>query len=241
MESYKAAIYQQYVKFHNAHILGDISIEKFRANFPINDFYWNKFLPQEKQAAILEIGCGDGGLVYWLQQKGYQQVAGVDVSTEQIATGKKMGIQHLYEAELVDYLSSSPVQYNLIIARDVFEHFTRQDFFDTLCLIKSKLAPGGKLVIQSPNGQGLHFIHYYYSDITHEMAFTASSLRQLGLAAGFKQVQAYPLLPYNKGVGGRIRSLLWKLKTLQLKFWKMVETGSPSGIYTANLMAAFIA
>lgn len=239
MESYKAAIYEQYIKFHNAHLLGEISLQRFVSKFPVNEFYWSKFLPENKNTSILEIGCGDGGLVYWLHHKGYHQVVGVDLSAEQIAVGRQLGVQNLHEADLIEFLHQSEKGFDLIIARDVFEHFTRQDFYETLCLIKQKLNKDGALVIQSPNGQGLHFTHYYYSDITHEIPFTVSSLRQLGLAAGFGAVEAFPLLPYNRGVWGRIRSVLWKLKTWQLQFWKMVETGNPSGIFTANLMARF--
>jgi hypothetical protein len=40
-----------------------------------------------------------------------------------------------------------------------------------------------------------------------------------------------------KGIVATIRYLLWSLKVAQLKFWKMVETGSPKGIFTQNIIA----
>jgi hypothetical protein len=31
--------------------------------------------------------------------------------------------------------------------------------------------------------------------------------------------------------------VLWKIKVVETRFWKMVESGSPLGIFTANLIA----
>jgi len=44
-------------------------------------------LPEDKKAKIIDLGCGNGGFVYWLQQIGYQNAEGIDISAEQIETG----------------------------------------------------------------------------------------------------------------------------------------------------------
>lgn len=235
--NFKEAIYRQYVNTHNKHLYGESTLEKFDKHKPTNDYYLSSFLPSEHSAEILDIGCGDGNLVYWMQQKDYKNVYGIDLSEEQIALGKKLGIKNLELADLKDYLEQSSKKYDLIIARDVFEHFTRQDFFDTLVRIKKVLKENGRLLIQVPNGQGIHYTTIFYGDVTHEMAYTQSSLRQLILASGFSDVKCYPVNPIPNGFKGKVRSFLWGLKVKKLRFWKMVETGNPSGIFTANLIA----
>ncbi|MES2654755.1 MAG: class I SAM-dependent methyltransferase [Bacteroidota bacterium] len=235
--NYKKAVYDSYLSFHNKHLYGAPSLERFNAHKAVNDFYLNPFLPNNKQAAILDIGCGDGNLVYWLQQKGYQQAQGVDVSAEQIESGLGLGITNLFIGDLTGFLQNKENKYDLIIARDVFEHFTRQDFFEALIVIKKALSKNGKLVIQVPNGEGLHYTSIFFGDITHEMAYTMGSLRQLTMAAGFSQVKVFPVNPYPKGIKGFIRSILWKYKVLLTRFWQTVERGGSSGIFTANLIA----
>jgi 2-polyprenyl-3-methyl-5-hydroxy-6-metoxy-1,4-benzoquinol methylase len=234
---YKKAIYNSYVSFHNKHLYGDPSLERFDSRRVINDYYLNPFLPKNKQAAILDVGCGDGNLVYWLQQKGYDQVQGVDVSVEQIERGLGLGIKNLIVDDLMGFLIDRENEYDLIIARDVFEHFTRQEFFEALLIIKKSLSNDGKLLIQVPNGEGLHYTSIFFGDVTHEMSYTLSSLRQLIMAAGFNRVRVFPINPYPKGIKGLIRSILWKYKVLVTRFWQMVERGSSSGLFTANLLA----
>jgi 2-polyprenyl-3-methyl-5-hydroxy-6-metoxy-1,4-benzoquinol methylase len=237
--NYKEKIYSQYISLHNEHIYGPSTRERLKTQFPIHDYFMAKLLPLHKDAQILDIGCGDGRLVFWLQEKGFEQAEGIDISPEQVEKGVSMGITSLVVADITEHLTHTKNQFDLIIAKDVFEHFKRQDFFDTLGLILASLKTGGRLLIQVPNGQGINFGSYFFSDITHEMAYTENSLRQLGLAAGFGKVKAYPVNPPPVGVGGIIRHILWSWKSFWTRFWKTVETGNNGGIFTANLIAVF--
>jgi 2-polyprenyl-3-methyl-5-hydroxy-6-metoxy-1,4-benzoquinol methylase len=235
--NYKKAIYDSYISLHNMHLYGLPSLERFDAQKGVNDFYLEKFIPHNKKATILDIGCGDGNLVYWLKSKGYENVEGVDISPEQIESGLSLGISNLYIGDISIFLQDIKGKYDLIIARDVFEHFTKQEFFDALILIRKALVDNGKLIIQVPNGEGINYTSIFYGDITHEMAFTRSSLRQLTMATGFRNVTVYPINPYPKGIKGFIRSILWSYKVIFIRFWHMVERGGSNGIYTANLIA----
>ena len=145
-------------------------------------------------------------------KKGFVQAAGVDISEEQIKAGLSLNVKNLYRADLSPFLADKEQFYDLIIARDVFEHFTKEDFLDTLFLIRKALCNNGKLIIQVPNGEGIHMGFILYADATHEAAYTVSSLRQLAFCAGFKNVNVYPVNPKSQGIKGIVRSLLWKWK-----------------------------
>jgi SAM-dependent methyltransferase len=194
-------------------------------------------MPTSKDANILDIGCGDGNFVYYLQKKGYTKAYGIDLSAEQIDEGRKLGIQNLELADLHEYLANKPNQFDCIIAKDVVEHLTRQEAFDALNMISKALKPNGIFLMQVPNGQGIYYTSIFYGDYTHEMAYTHQTVNQLFLNTGFKASECYPVNPMPRGIKGQIRAFLWKYKTAQVRFWKMVETGSKKGIFTSNIIA----
>jgi len=237
MKPYKEKIYNSYVSNHNKNLYGENSLSKIRAYFPVLDYFYGRHLPKNKNAEILDIGCGDGNLVYWLQQSGYKNTCGVDFSAEQIEKGKSMGIENLLSADIVQYLIGNKNLYDLVIAKDVIEHFTKDEVFEILTLINKNLKEGGRFIMQVPNGQGIYSTSVFYGDYTHETAYTATSINQIILNNGFTSSQCYPTGPVPKNLVGYIRLVLWQIKVAQLKFWKMIETGSPSGIFTQNIIA----
>lgn len=236
--NYKEALYKSYRSTHNELLQGGgQSLNRIELQFPVFDFYYKQLLPTEKKAHILDIGCGDGNFVYYLRQSGYENVVGIDLSSEQISLGQRLGIQGLELAGLSEFLLDKEGCYDCIIAKDVIEHLTRQEAFDALQLISAALKPSGSFIMQVPNGQGLFYTSIFYGDYTHEMAYSVQSVRQLFLNTGFSSVHCYPVNPYTGTWRGKIRAVLWRLKVMQTRFWKMVETGNPSGIFTSNLIA----
>lgn len=237
MDKYKKQIYDNYLSNHNKNLYGDNSLSKITAIFPVLNHYYGRHMPANKDATILDMGCGDGNTVYWLQQMGYKNTYGIDFSAEQIAKGKSMGIENLQDCDVFQYLKDNKKPFDAILAKDIIEHFTRDEVFDILALIHKNLKDGGRFIMQVPNGQGLYYTSIFYGDYTHEMAYTESSINQIVTNNGFKKARCYPTGPIPKGVVSSIRYVLWKLKVAQLKFWKMVETGSPRGIFTQNIIA----
>ncbi len=237
MDRYKKIIYDNYISNHNKNLYGEMSLERIRAYAPTLRHFYSRHLPADKNIRLLDIGCGDGNFVYHLQQEGYRNAAGVDVSPEQIEKGRSMGIENLQCGELISFLKDNDTKYDVIIAKDVIEHFTRDEVFDILMHVSASLKDGGMFIMQVPNGQGYFHTSIFYGDYTHEMAYTENSIKQVALNTGFTATQCYPTGPVPHGFVSSVRALLWKLFVWRLRFWKMVETGSPSGIFTQNIIA----
>ena len=240
MNNYKKIIYDNYISNHNKKLYGTMSLSKITAYFPVLNHYYGRHLPIDKNARILDLGCGDGNSVYWLQQLGYKNASGIDFSKEQIEHGRSMGIENLQNADIIEYLSDNKNEFDVIIAKDVIEHFTKDEVFEILQLINKNLKKGGRFIMQVPNGQGLFYTSIFYGDYTHEMAYTESSVNQIILNTGFRESTCYPTGPIPTGFKATIRFMLWKIKVIQLKFWKMVETGNPKGIFTQNIIAVIV-
>ena len=215
-------------------------MERIRHSFPVWRYYFKKLLPQSASANILDIGCGNGSFVLFLTESGYINSSGIDISEEQIEYGRSIGISSIKCADLHDFLKEKTATYDCIIARDVMEHLTRQEIFDTLLMINNALHPGGFFIMQAPNGEGIFYTSIFYGDFTHEIAFTESSLNQICRNTGFKSVNCFPTGPVPHGIISSIRYALWQLIVLKRKINKMIETGNYRVIFTQNLIAKVI-
>ncbi|MCB9307756.1 MAG: class I SAM-dependent methyltransferase [Lewinellaceae bacterium] len=235
--NYRKSIYDGYITYHTNLLYGENTLVRIQKQFPIWRYYYGKLLPGNREASILDIGCGIGSFIWFLMQTGYNRAEGIDISEEQIAEGIAMGIESIQCADLRTFLENKPGQYDCIIARDVMEHFTKQEVFDILQLVHTSLKPGGCFIMQSPNGEGLFHTSIFYGDFTHEIAFTRSSLNQLCRSVGFNNVRCQPTGPVPKGLKSGMRWILWQLVVLNIRLLKMIETGSGSGIFTQNLIA----
>jgi 2-polyprenyl-3-methyl-5-hydroxy-6-metoxy-1,4-benzoquinol methylase len=234
---FKRVIYENFVKRYKEPLYGQQSIQRIQGNFAMWRHHFGRVLPSDKEASILDIGCGDGGFVLFLQTEGFRRAGGIDVSPEQIETGRSMGIDNIECIDFRDHLPGKVEVYDCIVARDVLEHFTRQEIFDILALVHGALRPGGRFIAQVPNGEGIFHASILYGDFTHEIAFTRSSLQQVCQNTGFGRLDCYPAGPAPKDALSAVRWLLWQLIVLKTRVYKLVETGSGRGIFTQNLIA----
>ena len=69
---------------------------------------------------------------------------------------------------------------------DILEHFTREELYPLLESVTARLAPGGRLIASVPNADSPHASRAIYADITHEIAFTPTSLSELFFCHGLK-------------------------------------------------------
>ncbi len=246
--SYRDKLYSKYVSTQTSRLYGKQNFDSIKKQFPAWQSYFGKFLPQNKNVKILDIGCGNGGFVYWLQRLGYQNAEGIDISKEQIEVAQKLGIKNIRQEDIKkflnfgtsDVLGTSEVQsikYDIIFCRDVLEHFNKEEILDILEKIYKILNNNGVLVIQAPNAESSFSGKIRYGDFTHEISFTETSIRQILLATGFREITIYSQPPVIHGLKSLIRYLLWRLIELKLRFYLLVETGSSQGIFTQNLIA----
>ncbi|MBZ9572245.1 class I SAM-dependent methyltransferase [Patescibacteria group bacterium] len=205
--------------------------------FVVHKGYFKRHLPKDKNAKILDAGCGCGGFLYFLQKEGYQNSYGIDISQEQIDTARELGIRNLERADILEYLKNRQNTLDLITLRDVLEHFKKDEIILLLDEIYRALKKEGKIIILTLNSEGPFWGKRRYGDFTHETAFTTKSLGQVLKTCGFKKISFYPVEPIIHGVKSLVRFLLWRVIRVFLRTYLLIETGSPgSGILTQNLI-----
>lgn len=194
--------------------------------------YLAGWLPADKHAAILDLGCGNGRLLHFFRDQGYQRLAGVDISTEQIALARQVTPDVTHE-DVLTFLEGHPGRYDLITALDLIEHLSKDEVLRFLDGCFGALRPGGRVILQTPNGDSPWLGTIRYGDFTHEQCFTPNLLRRLMELCGFAGYEAREQPPVALGLKSGVRSLLWKLIRARIRFANMVETGSPgSGVVT---------
>lgn len=164
----------------------DLSADGLRktARAHVRDFA--AWLPADKNAPILDVGCGGGAFVVACRELGYTRVRGIDISEEQIEHCRQQGIEGVECADASAYLAESREHYELVVLLDVLEHQTKERAFALLDHVNERLVPAGRVLLRVPNMSNPLNLRTRYVDATHEIGFSRESLDQVLRLTGFE-------------------------------------------------------
>lgn len=184
-------------RYHNTNFTGSLpSLEEFMRvrgrGFEWFEDNYAPLLPADKNATILDIGCGMGEFLLFLKQRGYQNIEGVDISAHLIEYCRQLvGCTATQIVELRSFLDARPGTYDLIYLGDVIEHFPKTELLPNLAAIRDALRPGGSLLQRTNNAAGLAGSYMRYTSLTHEFCFNDRAMRKVLETAGFKPVRVF--------------------------------------------------
>jgi SAM-dependent methyltransferase len=140
-----------------------------------------RFRPRKGQLSILEVGCGTGSNIALLQEFGTVDAIEPDDHARAFSE-QRTGI-----AIKGGYLPNVPLEdgrYDLIVLLDVLEHIP--DDHGALESLRSKLAPGGRLLLTVPAMPSMWSGH----DVAHhhQRRYTAKTLEAVVKGAGFRTI-----------------------------------------------------
>lgn len=230
--SYRTKLYAHYAsQVHGKKCLtfDDVAAKRWYALY---DGYLKGLLPPEKDAPILDVACGSGQLLYFLKQRGYTNLHGVDLSPEQVELSRQV-LANVVEGDAIEYLLAHPSEFQLILSLDIVEHFTKDEILSFLEACFAALRPGGRLILQTTNAESPWGNTFRYGDLTHELSFSPACLMNLLSIMGFSSVRAFEAGPVPHGPVSSIRWLLWQIVRLILIAYNYVEMATKgSGVYT---------
>lgn len=151
--------------------------------------YLLKVLPKNKEANILDIGCGLGQYLNEINKMGYTKTLGIDISDESIKACTEKGINVVKIEDVITFSKTITEKFDFITMSHVLEHVDKDKIIDTLIAIKtSLLKEGGAFVVMIPNGQSNTGGYWMYEDFTHSTLFTAGSIIYVLKSAGFEEI-----------------------------------------------------
>jgi 2-polyprenyl-3-methyl-5-hydroxy-6-metoxy-1,4-benzoquinol methylase len=239
-DDYRKAFYDAYATTHTIPRKGEVTSARLRHLSRHWHARFRPLLPTDRMARILDVGCGDGTLLLWLQQCGYRNAAGVEISAEQVAIAHQLGAERVTLAPLDAFLARQRDAWDVLVLRNVLEHFPKAEALQVLRLAHSALAPGGRIVLQVPNGQSPFAGRIRYGDFTHELAFTERSLAQVLAVIGFGAIRCRPVTPVFGGLLGPVRAVAWRAVELLYRSLLAAEVGAWPAVVTLDVIATAV-
>lgn len=204
------------------------------------DYYrgYARFFPAElRSQPVLDIGCGWGFFLEGLQQEGFIDLKGIDLSVGQIEACRA---QCDVDVEQVDdsriFLQRHVAHYGAIAMIDVVEHIAVDQQVAMLEAVFSALRPGGLLLVRVPNANSAVAMKMRYVDLEHTCSFSEHSLHALLTLTGFKvelitDEPSYGRLPASPWRHPKGVLIYWyyRLLTGFFRYWRYLEIKAELG------------
>lgn len=129
-----------------------------------------------RASSVLDIGAGDKRIMQKMRHHGYRGIyATMDTSR---------AFDHDFYA-----LEDIRGTYEVVLMLEVIEHMTLNEFHRYLDAIWEHLAPGGLLIVSTPNPA--HINHLWKTDIGHIQQYPLADLYALLVLKGFRSMRMY--------------------------------------------------
>ena len=153
------------------------------------------YLPQNRQARMLDVGCGMGFALSTLQSLGFQHLEGFDCDTGQVQACVQAGLNvtQVPVEETLAHLRARAGVFDFVLSLDVLEHIPVNAVMEVVAAIAGTLRPGGVFLCTVPNANNLIAERWRYNDWTHHNSFTEHSLDFLLYNGGFQDIQIHPI------------------------------------------------
>jgi 2-polyprenyl-3-methyl-5-hydroxy-6-metoxy-1,4-benzoquinol methylase len=197
------------------------------------------FLPDNKSARILEIGCGYGRNLKALSNIGYSNINGIDISESQIEyASNQLDLDSVHCSDAISFLNGQDVSYDVILMLDVMEHLDVEYSIELCRLIHCSLSQDGIFILQVPNAMA-PLSPYRHWDITHLRAYTTHSMEQTLRLGGFSRISHFELPPHIHGIASLVRRVAWAafIKPIISCFMLLANSDRLGGIYTLNMLS----
>jgi 2-polyprenyl-3-methyl-5-hydroxy-6-metoxy-1,4-benzoquinol methylase len=201
--------YQAYDRQGEGTVLKPKHIRQYRNDFVVRSGFSGSM-------SVLELGCGNGLFLRFLDSIGVADFVGVDGDTRVLGELSAALRDRVVIADFDAYLAKTTGQrtFDRVVMFDVLEHFPPADAAALLGKVGGILAPEGRIVIRVPNMASPFGLGMQYNDVTHLTAFTPGALRQVARTAGLTLHSAHP-----QAYGSARREMRERLLTSVLSFF----------------------
>ena len=151
----------------------------------------NDRLPKDKPA--IDLGCGRGEWLDLLSRHSFETI-GVDLNARFIDEGASRG-HSMHKGDALEYLVSLDAEsIGIVSAFHLIEHLPNRVLVDLIRQAYRVLAPGGMLLLESPNPQNITVSSdTFYLDPTHTVPRHPHIMHFLAKRCGFSSVEILEL------------------------------------------------
>ena len=143
LKDFRTRMYERYRSVHG--LANSLDDRVLRA--PYVRHFIQKHFPPNREAKILDLGCGSGTLLHFLREAGYRNVSGVDTSPEQVVEAQRSGIDGVRQGDLIDALRRiDNGEIDVVVTFDVIEHMNKPELLEFSEEVYRVLKTGGRWV-----------------------------------------------------------------------------------------------
>jgi SAM-dependent methyltransferase len=184
------------------------------------DDNYASLLPAARDAAILDLGCGQGDLARYLSDRGYRHVTAIDSDEDCVARlAGAAGVTA--KVSLVDpsRIERRRGGWPLIVAKQVIYYFDRREAPDLIASLRDALAPDGRLIVEIFNGALLNSRFTELKDPGILTAYTEHGLRRLLEQNGLVVEQLFGAKLRFRGLRGFVYAMA---QSLWFRFYRLL-------------------
>ncbi|NQU59331.1 MAG: class I SAM-dependent methyltransferase [Rhodospirillales bacterium] len=210
---------------HRTYVRAEVR-KKHLAEFGRNIWQPATFKPEHR---VLELGCGVGLFLAFLEAKGISDFQGVEMDAKAkeympASISERVSTQS-FETFFEGYKGQP---FDRIVLLDVFEHFSHGEGVALLARIVQILKPDGQIILRIPNVASPWGLQYQFNDLTHKALYAPGNIRQLAMAA---DLDCRACLPYSRG------STIRRATTAMVEGIFNALLTDPPPIWSANFIA----
>jgi len=166
-----------------------------------------KYLPEDRFVSIVDVPCGYGNFLYFLNKLGYKNFSGYDLDPNQVRLAQSIGLP-AFEKNIFDVFKSEK-KYDVISSLDFLEHLSKDDALKFLDDCYKSLKTGGTLILRTPCADGFFGAHDASNDITHDWNMSSNMMKSILEMCGYKSIEILEERPQPENLIQIIRWLLY--------------------------------
>lgn len=182
--------------------------------------------------AVLEIGCGTGLFLRYLERRGYTDIVGVDMD-ENLSDALADLVRAEVHLDDIATVLDGPLKgrtFDRIVLLDVAEHLRLDVLVALLARLRDHIRPGGRMLLRVPNVESPWGLKMFFGSFDHVTPLTAGRMGELGVMSGWACTGTFPQEParWDRRLKERLlNGILGSLLSYHPDIW------------TANLLAVY--
>lgn len=146
-------------------------------------FTLQKFGGYLRPGFVVDLGCGEGGLLLALKESGRSEILGVESNAELCTLAASFGVP-VIQKDLRVFLQDAPPPKAVYFYVDVIEHVPFEFNLDVL----SRIPGGSRLILQTPNTEAILGHQFYMNVPSHVAPYSPWVIRKMLARLGYRLV-----------------------------------------------------